>query len=193
MPTRLHRRDVPGHVHFLTISCHSRLTFFWHDAMKRVVCDGIRTLQVRHGVCIIGYVVMPEHVHLLVYPHKPECDTPIPISLVLQSFKQHVGYYGKGVLRILWRRRGSLWSPGLNDWAHGRTGKRVIWAPRGYDFNIVRHETLLTKLDYIHKNPITRGLVDRADDWQWSSFRYYEMGDRSILAMDWDKAWPIIW
>jgi putative transposase len=51
---------------------------------------------------------------------------------------------------------------------------------------------LRTKLDYIHKNPITRGLVDRAEEWPWSSYRFYELGDSSLIAMDWDGSWPIV-
>ncbi len=70
MPSRLRRWDEPGHVHFWTVSCYRRLTFFWHDAMKRVAVDGLRVLQERFGVCLIAYVVMPEHRHLVVYPHE---------------------------------------------------------------------------------------------------------------------------
>jgi len=69
MPSRLHRYDVPGHVHFWTVSCFRRLTFFWHDAMKTVVIEALRSLQEQFGVCLVGYVVMPEHVHFIVYPH----------------------------------------------------------------------------------------------------------------------------
>ena len=55
------------------------------------------------------------------------------------------------------------------------------------------YQVLREKLDYCHKNPLTRGLVDRADDWRWSSYRYYELGDESVLRMDWDGGWPIVW
>jgi len=46
---------------------------------------------------------------------------------------------------------------------------------------------------YCHKNPITRGLVHVAEDWPWSSYRFYELDHRSMLAMDWDGARPIVW
>jgi hypothetical protein len=71
--------------------------------------------------------------------------------------------------------------------------RRVLWTTRGYDFNITREETLFEKIDYCHKNPVTRSLVATADQWQWSSFRFYEMDDRSLLPMDWDGRWPVIW
>jgi len=193
MPSRLRRHDEPGHSHFWTVSCHRRLTFFWHDEMKRVVVDALRQLQARFGICLVAYVIMPEHVHVMLYPHVSGGDQPVPVSRLWQAFKQHVGFYGKECLRELWRERGRLWSEPLNQWAHGATGKRQIMETRGYDFNIDRHDTLLQKIDYCHKNPVTRGLVAGAADWPWSSFRFYESGDRSVLAMDWDGQWPIVW
>jgi hypothetical protein len=48
------------------------------------------------------------------------------------------------------------------------------------------------KLDYMRKNPITRGLVDRPEQRAWSSYRYYEFGDELLIAMDWDASWPIV-
>ena len=60
-------------------------------------------------------------------------------------------------------------------------------------FNVRARKALLQKLDCGHKNPLTRALVDRAEDWPWSSYRYYEFGDESVLRMGWDGSWPIIW
>ncbi|NTW35151.1 MAG: hypothetical protein HGB17_03310, partial [Syntrophobacteraceae bacterium] len=76
MPSHLHRHDEPGHIHFWTISCYRRLQFFRDDGMKQVVVAALRSLQVDLGVCLVGYVVMPEHLHVLVYPHphEPEID-----------------------------------------------------------------------------------------------------------------------
>ena len=62
MPTHLGRYDQPGDSHFWTIFCRRRLTFFHDDGLKRIVAEGLRLLQQRFGVCLIGYVIMPEHV-----------------------------------------------------------------------------------------------------------------------------------
>jgi putative transposase len=192
MPSRLTRYDIPGHVHFWTISCYHRLTFFVHDELKRVLVDGLRMLQNRFGVCLVGYVIMPEHVHVLLYPHRRGMAEAVPISQLLHAFKKHVGFHGKQCLAGLRERHGRLWTEALDEWATSSV-ERTLWTTRGYDFNIDRFETLCEKLDYCHKNPMTRGLVQRAEDWSWSSYRFYEFGDRSILALDWDRAWPIKW
>jgi len=158
-----------------------------------VVVDGLHRLQTESGICLIGYVIMPEHVHVLLYPHRRGCDEPTAISGLLHSFKRHVAHYCKEGLRTVWGQHGGLWSEPLNRWARGEYKGHPIWFKRGYDFNVCRHRTLLEKLDYCHRNPITRGLVDRPEQWHWSSYRYYEMDDRSVLAMDWDGSWPIVW
>ncbi len=84
-------------------------------------------------------------------------------------------------------------SNSLNAWACGNLDKQIIMNTRGYDFNIDRQKTLLEKIDYCHKNPVTRGLVESPADWPWRSYRYYELDDSSVLKMDWDGAWPIVW
>lgn len=114
-------------------------------------------------------------------------------SFTVAPAQQHVGFHGKAWLREYWHAHGRLWSTPLTDWVRDKKKDRPIWNTRGYDFNIHRRDKLIEKLDYGHKNPITRGLVDRAEDWAWSSFYYYERDGQSVLAMDWDGAWPIAW
>ena len=191
MPSRLRRHDECGHIHFLTISCFRRLQFFRHESVNRVFVDGMRRVRQKLGVRWLGYVVMPEHVHRLVLPQTPGRNEPVPISSVLQHLKQFVGRNGKEALREVWRDRRSLGTAPLDRWAQS-TGQKPFWKPRAYDFNITNHSTLLTKLEYVHKNPVTRGLVARPEDWAWSSYRYYELGDESLIVMDWDGAWPIV-
>lgn len=174
---------------FLTFSCYYRLGFFWHDDLKQIAIDGLRQLQTQFHVCLVGYVIMPEHMHMLVYPHRAGEHQPVSISILLHAFKRYVAHQGKKVLRQM-ASNGALWSAPIVDWSRG---KKPFWQTPGYDFNIDRHATLIEKLNYCHKNPWNRKLVERPGDWQWSSYRFYEFGDGSVLSMDWDKAWPIVW
>jgi putative transposase len=193
MPSKLRRYDEPGHTHFWTISCYRRLQFFHDDGMKRVVIAALSQLRHRFGICLLAYVIMPEHLHALLYPHRRGEDQPVPISQLLECFKQHIGFYGKQRLRDVWSRRRRLWSEPLNRWATGKFDKQEIMNTRGYDRNIFTENELREKVDYIHKNPITRGLVAGAADWPWSSYRYHELGDASLIPMDRDGAWRVIW
>jgi putative transposase len=193
MPTHLRRADIAGHVHFWTISCFHRLSFFWEDSVKQVAIDALRQLKSKYGSCLLAYVIMPEHVHVLLFPQTRGSMVPVPISDLLRDFKQSVGFHGKARLRDYWRAHGKLWSDPLNAWANGAFGSQAFWNTRGYDFNIDSHATLLEKVEYCHNNPVKRGLVARAEEWKWSSRRFFNCDDRSMLEMDWKGEYPIRW
>ena len=190
MPGRLRRYDEYGHTHFLTISCYHRLRFFQHDTVKQVLVNGMVHAREKHPIRWIGYVIMPEHVHLLAFPAQPGADEPVPISKLLQTLKQYVGRHGKQALRDIWASKRTLGSGPMDTWAQA-PGPKPFWKTRAHDFNVTTEQSLHVKLDYMHKNPVTRGLVDRADQWRWSSYRFYEVDDGSVIAMDWDGSWPI--
>lgn len=59
-----------------------------------------------------------------------------------------------------------------------------VWQRRFYPFNVYSEEKRLEKLNYMHGNPVKRGLVSSPDQWPWSSFRFYYLNDASVLAMD---------
>lgn len=193
MPTSLRRHDEPGHAHFWTISCYRGLAFFYNDDMKCIVIDALRMLHERYRICLMAYVIMPEHLHAVIYPHPRGEDEPVRISTLLHAFKKHIGFHGRQCLRRIWRTDGQLWSGLLNQWARHEYPRQDLLYPRGYDFNIDRLETLIEKVDYCHKNPVTRELVNHPEDWPWSSFRYHERDDASVLAMNWDGSWPVNW
>jgi putative transposase len=97
---------------------------------------------------MVGYVVMPEHVHLLV--SEPERAT---LSVAIQMLKQ------------------------LTAVKIGRNGDdKRFWQRRYYDFNVHTAEKRIEKLRYIHRNPVERGLCAKPEDWEWSSFRHYATG-----------------
>lgn len=190
MPSRLKRHDDSGCVHFLTVSCFRRLQFFRHDAVRDSFIDAMERVRNKLGIRWFGYVVMPEHVHLLVLPQAVGSESPIPISKVLLELKTLAGFGGKAALREVWRRERTLGTTALDQWATG-AGEKPFWKPRGYDFNVVDEKKIVEKLQYIHLNPVRRGLVDRPVQWLWSSFRFYEGFADAKISMDWDGGFPI--
>ena len=70
----------------------------------------------------------------------------------------------------------------LPETAHDESTYRV-WQRRFYDFNVWNESKRLEKLQYMHGNPVKRRLVENPVDW-WSSWRFYHLGDSSVLAMD---------
>jgi len=111
--------------------------------------------RLAYGFRVAGYVVMPEHVHLLL----TEPDTG-PLATALQALKQSVS------------RKLALRAP------------EPFWQARYYDFNVWSEEKRIEKLRYIHRNPVRRGLVEKPEDWLWSSFRHYATGVEGAVEIE---------
>ena len=107
----------------------------------------------RYQFTVSGYVVMPEHVHLLV--GEPKRST---LDKSIQALKQTVA------VRLLKKR------PKVAG------EERHFWTTRYHDFNVSNEPKRVEKLRYLHRNPVVRGLVEKPEDWIWSSFRHYASG-----------------
>ena len=191
MPSRLRRHDEFGHIHFATFSCFRRLQFFRHGVVRDAFVGVMKHVRDRLRIRWIGYVVMPEHVHVLVLPQARGSDRVVPSSTLLHDLKGLSGKDGKAALRSVWQERRSLGTRPLDAWALA-AGPKPFWKPRAYDFNVLDESKLLEKLDYIHGNAVRRGLVERPDQWRWSSCCFYELGDDSMIDMEWDGSFPIL-
>ncbi len=153
--------------------------------MRRQYCDylcqTISAMRDQYSVHLWAYVFMPNHVHLLLYPTRPEYD----LGAILQSIKQSVS---RKVIRDA--RESSC-----GELEQFRTGVKDrpyrFWQKGGgYDRNIVSKTVVRSAISYIHNNPVRAGLVKSPEDWEWSSFRDWEgLGagpifiDRDYLSM----------
>jgi putative transposase len=171
MPRRLKRYTGRGELHFITFSCYERRAFLHSKRAKNLFVKVLGETRVRFGFRLIGYVLMPEHVHLLI-DESPKA-TP---AKIIQVLKQRVSRAMRGKRR---GARGQLPLPFPGDLAE----RRRFWQRRYYDFNVYRKEKLREKLNYMHANPVKRRLVVHPRDWPWSSWTFYELGE-GLLAMD---------
>jgi REP element-mobilizing transposase RayT len=124
---------------------------------------------------------MPEHFHVLLRPGISEST-----SNIVKELKQRSA---AAVLQTLRTQddapssRALLRSFRLPSTVHDQTHYRV-WQRRFVPFNVYTEKKRLEKLDYMHGNPVKRGLVPSPDEWACSSWRFYYLGDRSVLEMD---------
>jgi putative transposase len=173
MPKGLKRYYGHGYLHFLTFSCYQRLPLLGTVRARNAFVEALGKIRERYGFLLVGYVVMPEHVHLLI--SEPSKGTP---SIVLKVLKQRVSReLRKGHRRA---RAGQL---RLSFMGNGE-GLRRFWQPRFYDFNVYSAKKKREKLEYMHANPVTRGLVQHPKDWPWSSFSFYAKGEAGLVPID---------
>lgn len=160
-----------GDLHFVTFSCYRRLPLLGtaraRDRFVRIL-DQVRRSQ---KFQLIGYVVMPEHVHLLI--SEPRTGNP---SKSLQILKQRASRSLRGRRRRSARQQLSLPFRGF-------AGPRAFWQRRFYDFNVWSEKKLIEKLEYMHRNPVQRKLVTHPRDWPWSSWSHYA-GRSALIRID---------
>ena len=179
--SRQHHYYGANHLHYLTKSVYRRVRIFDSDRFRVNFVRTLDDLRTELGFKIIGYVLMPEHCHLLIWPS--ELVNP---SQVLQRLEDRTALF---VLKSLRRNLGYAWCqrvlsglklpPSVHHHAHHR-----VWQRGCYDMNIWSEKKRLEKLNYMHNNPVKRRLVAQPGDWPWSSWRFYHLEDASILAMD---------
>ncbi len=172
MPSQLRRYYGAGYLHFITTSCYRRLPLLQKPQNRDLLLEVLERVRRRYRFVIVGYVVMPEHLHLLL--SEPERADP---SKVMQAIKQG---FARRLLRKLRAagdpRQGSLWDAPL-DGGH-------IWQARFYDFVVFTEKKRVEKLRYMHRNPVKRGLVLEPRQWAWSSHRHYADGERGAVLVN---------
>src|ERR1035437_2761358 len=127
MPSHLKRYQTEGHYHFITFSCYRRLPYLDNDSARILFEEALEKLRCRHGFFLFGYVLMPEHVHLLL--GEPKIHS---LSTTLSVLKGETSKLLKG-------------------------DRPQFWQTRYYDFNVLTQKKFAEKIDYIHSNPVTHG------------------------------------
>jgi putative transposase len=199
MTEGLHRFYGGSGLHFLTFSCYRRRPLFRDEVYCDLFLRILERVRRRYRLVVLGYVIMPEHVHLLV--SEPQRET---LSTAVQAcklgFVRSLQCSGGSVVVAAPRSRknGETWgtltsgTPISGTLASGTPmHPERFWQARFYDFNVWTERKRIEKLRYIHRNPVERGLVASPELWRWSSFRWYlcgepgpvQINDTDILVM----------
>jgi putative transposase len=145
------------HAYFVTFTCRERRKYLSPDRSKKIILGTLNSaLASFHAMCA-GFVVMPDHVHAIVWFPKPK-----QLSDFMEDWKakssEHVRRFFRDHLPLYWEK--------VED-------QSSIWIPRYFPFNLFTTQKFEEKLDYMHMNSVRRGLVTSAVDYKWSSARWY--------------------
>jgi len=156
-----HVYDDEFHAHFITFSCYRRRRLLDHDRTKQIVVDVLAGQLAKQGSRCLGFVVMPDHVHaLLWFPQTGQ------LSSLMKQWKQRSSFHIKAFVRESMHRYASTFA-----------ATEPVWQPRYYDFNVYSEKILLQKVQYMHENPVRAGMADSPCAWVFSSARWYDRGD----------------
>jgi len=181
MPACLRRSYGTGYLHFITFSCYQRRPLLQAPQCRDLFLRILEETRCRYGFIVAGYVVMPEHVHLVI--SEPDEGTH---SVVMQVLKQR---FARELLNRLRQRsarpQGSLWGTVLEE-GH-------VWQRRFYDFVVWNPHKRAEKLRYMHENPVRRGLVSAPEEWKWSSSRDYAYNERGPVLVNEQQPVKVKW
>jgi putative transposase len=155
MPKDLVRYQQSGCFHFVTFSCYHRKPLLNIPTAYQTFEHELESTRIQYGFVVAGYVLMPEHVHLLL--SEPTKST---LATAIQVLKQKTSRKLKP------------------------SSEPQFWQRRYYDFNVNNEEKRIEKLRYMHRNPVKRGLTEKPEDWQWSSFRHYLTGEPGTIEIE---------
>ena len=166
-----HRKKIkhfhnPGDLHEFTFSCYERRQMLVDDEYRRQLSRSIDKAGEAEQIDLVAFVYMPEHVHLLV---RPRTDTP-KLGTYLARIKQPFSAQVKELLI-------AEGSPLVEDLTIRERPDKLCfryWQEgAGYDRNVYSPSAIRGSIDYIHANPVRRGVCASPVEWKWSSARYY--------------------
>ena len=167
MTRGLKRYYGTDNAHFITCSCYQRRPWLDTPSRRDLFLTILEQVRLRCRFVVMGYVVMPEHFHLLM-SEPQEGDPSKAMQLVKQLYAQ----------RVLQRM------PSGNEGSPSPRAPRHVWQARFYDFNVWTEHKRVEKLRYMHRNPVTRGLVEKPEQWAWSSFRDHLYGQTGKVRVN---------
>ena len=168
----------PGEAHELTYSCYRRRKFLAKDRTREYFVHAVEKARDIHGFHLWAYVIMPEHVHMIIFPPHEKYD----VGSIQKSIKQSVS---RRAINYLWRENRAglkLLETGQKNTPHS------FWlAGGGYDRNVITYTALEHMVNYTHNNPVRRGLVEEPGDWKWSSYNEWHAPGTGPLSLDLDS------
>jgi putative transposase len=180
---RCKRYDETGQAHYLTFTCFQNQPFLKGNKARQWLIDSIKSAKLKHSFDLWAWVIMPEHLHVLIFPNEG-----IRIRDILFSIKEPVARLASKFVQ----REAPEFIPRMLDLQpNGKSVIRFWQRGGGYDRNILSVEELHEKIKYIHNNPVRRELITSPDNWEWSSYRAWEYNINEPLKIDRDTLPPI--
>ncbi len=155
--------------HFITFSVYRRRRLFEHEYPNRILLGVLTEELDQFDACCTGFVIMPDHVHALIW---------LPKTGLLSEFMH--GWKRKSSFHIRNWYRCEL----PNYFADFGEGNQ-FWQPKYYSFEIYERHKIEEKLHYMHQNPVRAGLVTQTVEWRWSSARWYELQEPVGIPIQW--------
>ena len=170
---------LEGFIYYITINIQNRLDLFVRPSFIITLYDSLSYYRYKQSYKILGYVIMPDHLHLLIWPY-----SKATISEIIRDFKTFT------VKRIIKQaeveKQQDLLIAFKKAGAETGRSKYKVWQDDFWDKVIYTEKYLRQKLNYIHRNPVRAGLVNDVGTFPYSSYQNYEFDNNTLIAIDKD-------
>ncbi|MDD5731906.1 MAG: transposase [Patescibacteria group bacterium] len=171
---RIHQENENA-PHFITLTIIEWLNIFTQKEYFNCVIECLKFSQKNLGLLLYEYVIMTNHIHLIV-----QAREGYQLSKIIQSFKQ---FTTKEILKLLETDRRKYILRILNN-SFSKRSVNQIWQETNYPELIESEKFLQQKIDYIYNNPVIKGYVDEPQHYLYSSARNRYLDDNSIIELD---------
>lgn len=150
-------KNIQDEIHFLTITVIDWRVIFDQEKYCKIIIDCLKFHQNKTKLVIFGYVIMPNHIHLLVQSKS--------LIKFVNSFKSYTAYR-------------------INILENSGGGFKKIWIRNHHPTSIYSDYFFNQKLDYIHYNPVVKNYAKSPEDWYYSSAKNYISNDHSTIYIN---------
>ncbi len=171
------RYRQPGHIYYITTNVYNFLPIFTSASFVIPLIDSLNYYRFHYNIALIGYVIMRDHLHLLLFPENVDV-----LSAMLRDFKE---FTAKRLIRQATVEKRQPWLDAFAQ-AGTETGRsqHKVWQDSFWEMNLFSERLIRQKLNYLHRNPVRAGLVNGPEAYPYSSYRNYMLDDESLIAID---------
>jgi REP element-mobilizing transposase RayT len=171
MARKWSNQNLPGALHFVTGNFLDRIPVFKQEACCQSFIDNLATFLNEWPCKLIAYVLMPDHLHMIVNPKDGR-------------IKEFTGKLKSVVAREITKTARGI------DFKLDSEGSLHVWQESFKATPLWSAWMIWQKINYIHANPVKAGLVKSAKDYRWSSFQAIYSGSEKPLKIDQEWWWP---
>jgi len=171
---KLRHYDNDGFARFITFGTHNRIPILVGELFCNLIIDSIDAVREIHSFKLIGYVIMPEHIHLVIIPKNYQ-----PVGQLIGKFKEVSSKEIHKALKVNGQEFVKRFTVVRN-----RLERFSFWQRRCFDYNCRSESSMWEKVNYCHNNPVRRQLVGSPDEWPYSSYNWYNNRTNVKMKID---------
>ncbi len=156
-------------LYYLTLQIVDWIDIFTRQNYRDIFLDSLRFCQQNKGLQVFGYVIMSNHVHLIV--NSPDGE----LSAIIRDLKK---FTSRSIIDSITNGNESRKEWILNQFKfnaikHSKQSIHQMWTHENHAIHLFTPKFTWEKLEYIHKNPVRAGIVEKPEEYLYSSARNY--------------------